>query len=355
MNLQNPKTINYESSLMLKETLEAPKVVERQLAANAAALSKLVARFKDKPPSSVVTCARGSSDHASVYGKYLMQIFIGIPVMSFAPSIGSIYGKALKYDNALFICISQSGKSPDLLINAEIAKKSGAYIVAFVNDETSPLASLADLVIPLHAGPELSVAATKSYIATLTALAQLVAIWSEDQQLQDGLKALPEQLQLSAELNWDSAAHLLKSADNMFCIARGVGFGIALETALKFKETSILHAEAFSAAEVMHGPMALVKAKFPILAFVQDDAAKVGSLEIIDQLRDKGAHILLAQSGDISGKYADDHLPIIGDIHPLLQPIGMVQSFYKMANKLAFMRGLNPDTPIHLNKVTKTR
>ncbi|NRA87300.1 MAG: SIS domain-containing protein [Rhizobiales bacterium] len=231
MNLQNPKTINYESSLMLKETLEAPKVVERQLAANAAALSKLVARFKDKPPSSVVTCARGSSDHASVYGKYLMQIFIGIPVMSFAPSIGSIYGKALKYDNALFICISQSGKSPDLLINAEIAKKSGAYIVAFVNDETSPLASLADLVIPLHAGPELSVAATKSYIATLTALAQLVAIWSEDQQLQDGLKALPEQLQLSAELNWDSAAHLLKTADNMYFIARGVGFGIAIETA----------------------------------------------------------------------------------------------------------------------------
>ncbi len=342
-------------SLMFSETMQAPDVVAKQLTDNKAALTALVARFKNKPPSAIVTCARGSSDHASVYGKYLTQILLGIPVMSFAPSIGSIYGKGLNFDNALFLCISQSGKSPDLLINAEIAKQSGAYIVAFVNDTCSPLAGLADLVIPLHAGPEISVAATKSYIATLSAFAQLIAIWSNDQQLLEGLAALPDQLAQSCTLNWDVASQMLKPTTNMFVLARGIGYGIAMESALKFKETSTLHGEAFSIAEVMHGPMALIEPDFPMMAYVQDDETKRGSLDIINQLRDKGARILLAQTGDINGQYAEDHLPVVGDIHPLLQPIGMIQSFYIMANKLSFERGLNPDTPDHLNKVTETR
>lgn len=349
------QSANTASSLMLKETLQAPKVVENQIKQNIHALSELVARFAGKPPSLLVTCARGSSDHASVYGKYIAQILLGIPTLSFAPSVGSVYGKHLALSNALFICVSQSGKSPDLILNAEIAKKSGAYVVAFVNDVSSPLAALADLVIPLHAGAELSVAATKSFIATLTAFAQLIAIWTNDKQLQYGLDALPDQLAQSAELNWGKAVDFLKPQKNMLVLARGVGYGVALESALKFKETCILHAEAFSIAEVMHGPMALIEQNFPIIAYVQDDATKVGSLDIIDQLRQKGARILLAQAERPTGEFAADHLPIITAIHPTLQPIGMIQSFYRMNNDLAFERGYNPDTPIHLNKITQTR
>lgn len=342
------------ASLMQKETLEAPQKVAFQLANNGQALAGLVERFSQRPPTMLITCARGSSDHATVYGKYLAQILLGIPVMSFAPSIGSIYSKQLNLDNALFICVSQSGKSPDLLINAEIAKQSGAYVVAFVNDTNSPLCNIADLVIPLHAGAELSVAATKSYITTLTAFAQLIAIWSGDEGLKNGLDALPDQLEESLELNWGQATKMLKNTVNMMVLARGVGYAIALESALKFKETSVLHGEAFSIAEVMHGPMALITDGFPMLAYVQDDATKIGSLQVIDQLRAKGAHILLAQTERPSGAYADDHLQVVGGIHPMLQPIAMIQTFYLMANELAFARGYNPDTPDHLNKVTET-
>lgn len=355
MSVLNPdKNPQIVYSLMRKETLEAPRVVAQQLANNQNAIAALVARYAKKPPSMLITCARGSSDHATVYGKYLTQILLGIPVMSFAPSIGSIYGKQLNLDNALFICVSQSGKSPDLLINAEIAKKSGAFVVAFVNDTDAPLCDIADLVIPLYAGAELSVAATKSYISTLTAFAQLVAIWTGDKGLSKGLDALPDQLEKSTEQNWHIATEMLKPLANMFVLARGIGYGIALESALKFKETSVLHAEAFSIAEVMHGPMALIKPDFPMMAYVQDDAAKASSLNVIGQLRDKGARILLAQSQTPTDQYAADHLPVVQGIHPMLQPIAMIQSFYLMANELAFARGYNPDTPDHLNKVTET-
>ncbi len=247
----------------------------------------------------------------------------------------------------LYLAISQSGKSPDLLAAVEAAKQAGALVVALVNDEASPLAALADHVLPMHAGPELSVAATKSYIAALTGIAQLVAAWSQDEALEKALEDLPATLREAWPLDWSPVAERLKTATNLYVLGRGVGFGIAQEAALKFKETCGLHAEAFSAAEVLHGPMALVQKGFPVLIFAQADQSQASVLDLAQELLARGVDVMLA------GDHGPGALPAVR-AHPNLEPIARIQSFYRMANTLSILRGHDPDKPPHLNKVTET-
>jgi len=171
------------STLMYREAHESAAVVERQLRENAQILKPLGEQLRAKPPRFIVTCARGSSDHAAAYAKYVFETRLGLITASASPSISSIYDADLRLDGALFVAISQSGKSPDLLRSAQAAKDAGAHVVALVNVEDSPLAAMADTFVPLRAGPELSVAATKSYLATLAAILQLTAHWSNDDAL----------------------------------------------------------------------------------------------------------------------------------------------------------------------------
>ena len=177
---------------MHSEAAEAASAVARQFAANATTIDALVERLRANPPRFIVTCARGSSDHAATYGKYLFETTLGLVTASASPSVGSVYAVQPKLHGALFVVISQSGKSPDLLRNAEIAKAAGAHVVALVNVADSPLAKLAHTVLPLHAGPETSVAATKSYLCSLAALLQLTARWSGDERLLAAVDALPD-------------------------------------------------------------------------------------------------------------------------------------------------------------------
>lgn len=330
---------------MFQEAAEAPAVVARMLAANREAAQALGAELRANPPKAVVTCARGSSDHAATYAKYLVETGTGVVTSSAALSVSSVYAAEPKLDGMLYLAISQSGKSPDLLAAVEAAKQGGARTVALVNDETSPLAAMADRVLPLHAGPELSVAATKSYIAALAGIAQLVAAWTQDTGLEKGLSDLPAILEKAWPLDWSSAAEQLRDARNLYVLARGVGFGIAQEAALKFKETCGLHAEAFSAAEVLHGPMALVKEGFPVLVFAQDDQSQDSVVALAKDLAARGAQVMLAGGGG--------GLPTLS-AHPVLEPIVRVQGFYRMANQLSILRGHDPDRPPHLNKVTET-
>ena len=330
---------------MFQEAAEAPAVVARMLAANREAAQALGAELRAAPPRAVVTCARGSSDHAATYAKYLIETGTGVVTSSAALSVSSVYAAEPKLDGMLYLAISQSGKSPDLLAAVEAARQGGARTVALVNDETSPLAKLADRVLPLHAGPELSVAATKSYIAALAGIAQLVAAWTQDTGLEEGLNELPAILEKAWPLDWSSAAEQLKDARNLYVLARGVGFGVAQEAALKFKETCGLHAEAFSAAEVLHGPMALVKQDFPILIFAQADRSQESVVALAKDLAAHGADVMLAGGGG--------DLPTLA-AHPTLEPIVRVQGFYRMANQLSILRGYDPDRPPHLNKVTET-
>ena len=339
-----------QDTLMHTEAGEAGAAVGRFLDANATALARLGASLRAAPPAVVVTVARGSSDHAATYGKYLFETLLGVPTATVAPSVSSVYAAPVAAGAKLCVAISQSGRSPDLLAAVEAQAASGAFVVALVNDAASPLAGLADEVLPLMAGPELSVAATKSCIASLAGLAALAAAWSDDADLHAGLAALPEQLPRAFALDWGAALPLLMDARNLFVIGRGYGYGIAQEAALKLKETCALHAEAFSAAEVKHGPMAIVGAGFPVIGFATSDKAGDAVREMAKAFVARGAGLCLA---DAAGDNPLALLPAIRT-HPATEPILMLQSFYRMAARLSVARGLNPDAPPHLNKVTNT-
>jgi len=341
---------DHTSTLMFRETREAPSVVALQKERNDTVCAELAAPYLDNPPRLVATCARGSSDHAATYAKYLMETHLGVPVMSAAPSIGSIYGRPMNLEDCLFIVISQSGKSPDLLANARWARDNGAFILALVNREDSPAAAMADAVIPLLAGPEQSVAATKSYIASLGALLHFTAAISGDMALGRAFNDLPDHLEAALKLSWDEAVEPLADADNLFVVGRGLSYGVALEAALKLKETSSLHGEGISGAEIMHGPLALVRRRSRMLVFSQEDDTRPGLLELAEVLRDKGAKLFMAEEGTP----APGRLPVVSGMHPAAAPIAMIQSFYAMANSLALARGMNPDTPPSLKKVTET-
>ncbi|WCE05391.1 SIS domain-containing protein [Pseudoxanthomonas sp. JBR18] len=333
-------------TLMYNEAASTAEVVAAQFARNHDTVVALAESLRQSPPPFVATCARGSSDHAATFGKYLIETQVGVMTASASPSIGSVYGSPLKLSGALFIAISQSGKSPDLLRNAEAARVAGARVVALVNVEDSPLAQLADVVLPLCAGPETSVAATKSYLASLAALLQLVAHWSQDEKLLAALDALPGALRQAWDADWSGLSEGLVGAHNLFVLGRGLGLGAAQEAALKFKETCGLHAEAYSSAEVKHGPMALVGPGFPVLCFAQPDGTEAGMLALAEEFRGRGAQVWVASGqGD---------LPLVAAPHPACAPLLTIQSFYKAINALALARGHNPDVPPHLNKVTET-
>ncbi|HJV43484.1 SIS domain-containing protein [Caulobacter sp.] len=338
-----------ESTRMFREAGEGAAVARALLLANAERIQALARRLRTDPPRVVVTCARGSSDHAATFARYLIETHAGVLTSSAGLSVSSVYDASPNLEGALVLAISQSGKSPDLLAAVGAAKAAGAYAVALVNVEDSPLAKLADTVIPLHAGPELSVAATKSYIAALIAITQLIAAWTQDEALTAALADLPAALARAWDLDWSTGVEALQGASNLYVLGRGVGFGVAQEAALKFKETCGLHAEAFSAAEVLHGPMALVKDGFPALVFAQNDESRDSVEALAGSLRQRGADVLLAAPG----KNGEDLLPTV-PAHPVLEPILMVQSFYRMANALSLARGYDPDSPPHLNKVTET-
>jgi glucosamine--fructose-6-phosphate aminotransferase (isomerizing) len=334
---------------MYREAAQAADVVREQLQTNAAGAARIGALLRDMKPHAVVTCARGSSDNAATFAKYLIESHAKVLTSSAAPSLSSLYGAQPDLRGVVFIAISQSGKSPDLLASTEAAKRGGALVIALCNSIDSPLTQLADHVVPLCAGVEMSVAATKSYIASLTAVVHLVASWTADQELLDALQQCPAQLEQAWGLDWTGAVLALTRATNLYVVGRGFGLGIAQEVALKLKETCGLHAEAFSAAEVKHGPMALVKLGFPVLMLSQNDESRAGIAALANDFVLRGAEVLLA---GITAERALS-LPTIA-AHPAIEPILMVASFYRMAAALAFARGFNPDKPPHLNKVTET-
>jgi glucosamine--fructose-6-phosphate aminotransferase (isomerizing) len=336
-------------TMMNKEAAEAADVVQSQLDFNGPTVERIGRKLIKLEPRLIVTCARGSSDHAATFGKYLLENHTGLFTASAAPSIHSVYERDMNFGATLCLFISQSGASPDLLAAAEAAKKGGAFVVALVNVENSPLASLAHEVLPLQAGDEISVAATKSFIASLSALAHLATAWRDSEDLAAALRDAPAMLRNAWECDWSAAIEPIARCRNMFVLARGIGLGIAQESALKFKEVCGLHAEAFSAAEVLHGPIAIAGDNFPILVYAQNDKTRPGVDALLETLAARGMKLITAgatQDGAIN-------LPTPAS-HPAIEPMLRIQSFYRMANALSIELGLNPDTPPNLRKVTAT-
>jgi glucosamine--fructose-6-phosphate aminotransferase (isomerizing) len=334
---------------MFREAAEASEAVRAQLARNRDGVDVLGRELRALAPRAAVTCARGSSDHAATFAKYLIETRLGVLTASAAPSVTSVYGSRQDLRDCVFIAISQSGRSPDLLATAGSAREAGAFVVSLVNDESSPLALLGSRLLPLSAGTETSVAATKSYLASLSALLHLVASWSDDVELLRALGSLPGQMRDAWELDWSPAVPMLERASNLFVIARGVGLGIAQEAALKCKETCGLHAESFSGAEVRHGPQALLGDKFPALLFAQDDETRPGIEALGRDLVERGVEVAIA-GGRVPGA---TELPTVAS-HPAVAPLLIAQSFYRLANAAAIARGMDPDRPPHLQKVTRT-
>jgi glucosamine--fructose-6-phosphate aminotransferase (isomerizing) len=337
------------SSRMYREAAQAPAAVREQLDTNAAAVTRIGALLRDMKPHAVVTCARGSSDNAATFAKYLIESHARVLTSSAAPSLSSLYEAQPDLRGVVFIAISQSGRSPDLLASTEAAQRGGALVIALCNSTDSPLAKMADHFVPLCAGVEMSVAATKSYITSLSAIVHLVASWTSDRSLLSALQQSPGQLEQAWNLDWSNALPALTRAASLYVVARGFGLGIAQEVALKLKETCGLHAEAFSAAEVKHGPMALVRLGFPVLMLSQNDESRAGIVALAHDFVVRGAEVLLA---GIEAEHAVS-LPTIA-AHSAIEPMLMIQTFYRMAAALAFARGFDPDTPPHLNKITET-
>lgn len=333
-------------SRMLDEARQAPAAVARLLAAEATKLAQLGQALRADPPTQMLTVARGSSDHAAHYLAYLVMARLGHVVASLPMSVVTLHHARLRCQGLMAVAFSQSGQSPDLVAPMRQFREQGARTLAVVNDEHSPLAAASGVVLPLHAGPETSVAATKSYIAQLAAGAALVSAWERDAAFAQALQALPEVLQQAVTTDWSAAVAPLQAAERLYVVGRGTGLPVALEMALKFKEVCGIQAEAFSGAELRHGPMALVEPGFPMLVLAPPGPAQAGLLALADDMRRRGARVLLAApEGD---------LPLVDTIHADLAPLALVQSFYPMVEALARARGLDPDQPRHLNKVTLT-
>ncbi|MFN7003571.1 MAG: SIS domain-containing protein [Roseinatronobacter sp.] len=336
-------------TFMAQEIAEIPASVAACLSNNAQAQTALAETLRAFDPQLVITVARGSSDHAASYFKYACEILTGIPVASVGPSIASVYATPLRLPRTMSLSISQSGQSPDIVAMTHAARASDAIAVALTNNPDSDLARESHHSLPLHCGPERSVAATKSFVTSVVGGLALLAAWRDDQVLADALTALPDACETALDCDWSVLSDRLVRAPALYVLGRGAGYAIASEVALKFKETSAIHAEAYSAAEVLHGPAALVERGFPVLGLVCEDAAQEGFSATTQRLKAQGADVFVTASvADVV------ELPVAPPLHPLIDPLLRVVSFYAFIEALARRRGLQPDTPRHLRKITET-
>jgi glucosamine--fructose-6-phosphate aminotransferase (isomerizing) len=338
------------TSLMLEEAISAAECVALQLSSDVERYADLGRKLRSTNFDTALTIARGSSDHAANYCAYLIMARMGRVVASLPMSLITLNRAPIETRDTLAIAISQSGQSPDVVDPMRYFRDGEATTIALVNDIDSPLAQAAEWAMPLHAGKEQSVAATKSFITSLVAGARLVAQWQNDPELLEGLVALPDALRQAATVDWTSALEVLAPARNIMVVGRGISFPIALEAALKLKETSALQAEAFSGAEIKHGPMALIEDGYPLLIIATRGPTQASVLQLAAEMRTRGAKVILAAPSDVAER--DLTLPVAAT--PDLDPIVAVQAFYIMAAHLSKARGMDPDRPRHLSKVTKT-
>ena len=337
-------------TFMAQEIAEIPAAVGRLLAEGATDFRNAGQQLRQLDPVMIATVARGSSDHAASFLKYAIELVAGVPVASIGPSVSSVYGRELRMHRCAALAISQSGKSPDIVTMAKSARDGGALTIALTNTAGSPLGEACELGIDLRAGPERSVAATKTFVSSVVAGLALLAEWQDDDRLRQALAELPATLQQAVAVDWSSLVRGLEGRQSLFVLGRGPALAIASEAALKFKETCGIQAEAYSAAEVMHGPVRIVENNYPVLALVARDAAEESVRAIFPRLSEQGAQVFATTQG---GEGATS-LPFASGAHPLTDALALVGSFYAFIEGLARWRGFDPDRPPNLKKVTET-
>ncbi len=353
---------------MLREIEAIPAVVGRLLAEGGPEIERAAAAIRAVDPAWVSLVARGTSDHAAIHMRYLIETELGIPAGMAAPSTVTIYGAQLRWRGGLVIAVSQSGRSPDLIGVLEAARAGGALTVAIVNDAASPLAAAADHVIDCRAGEERSVAATKSYVGQLAAGAFLVAALARSPALANAITRMPglldDALSVAADAVNDDAPIVAEFAasERSIVIGRGFEYPTALETALKLKETSRLFAEGYSSADFSHGPVVLTGPEVPILAIRPD--GRMGPL--VDEgigaaLTAGSVPWIVGGSGLTAAAPAGMRpdrliaLPLPGDLPEALASLATILPGQLLAEAVARRRGYDPDAPPGLRKVTLTR
>lgn len=339
-----------KQSQMAREIGEIPEAVERFLAANSAHVSALARKVVADDPRFIFTVARGSSDHAATYLKYVSELVLGLPVASVGPSVASLYKARLRVENSLCVAVSQSGQSPDILALVEASRLAGAMTVAVTNSAQSPLAAGSAAVIDILAGPERSVAATKTFVSSCVAVLLLVAEMAGDRDLLDAIRDLPDALEKARHCDWTAVMQAIRPGHSLYAIGRGPSWAMSNEAALKLKETCQLHAESYSAAELLHGPVSIVNMGFPVLVFAAADAAEANTAEVADLIAAKGARVF-ATTGLVKAAVP---LPMVRTGHPLADPLSLIVSFFGLAERIARELGIDPDAPRHLSKVTET-
>ena len=339
-----------QESQMRGEVLEIPAAVERLLSEGSAEIAAAADRVRERDPRFAVTVARGSSDHVCTYLAYVCELLLGLPVASLGPSIASIYRAPLKLERSLCIAVSQSGQSPDIVEMARAAGRDGALSLAITNELGSPLAEAAQHALSIHAGAEHSVAATKTFVTSAVAGLMLLADWRGDADLQRAIRRLPEALERAAAIDWPAVREAIGDHHSLFTLGRGPAGAMANEAALKFKEICQIHAESYSSAEVLHGPVSIVEEGFPVLGFAAADEAEAALAGIADRIAGTGARVF------VTSDRVERATPLahVRSDHPLTDPIPLIVSFYAMVERFAASRGIDPDTPRHLRKVTET-
>jgi glutamine---fructose-6-phosphate transaminase (isomerizing) len=333
-------------SAMAREIAEIPAMAERLLA-RSDAFAAIAARIAQAKPRIVVFCGRGSSGHVGVYLRYLFETRLGMLASAAAPSVVTAYQRPADMRGALFIVISQSGHSPDLVEATRMARRFGALTLAVVNEESSPAAAAAELVLPIDAGPELAVAATKTVVLSMLAGARLVAELAQDGDLETGLERSPTRLSRALSCDWSAWADSAAVAPAAFVVGRGYGLGSVREIALKVAETLRVPALGYSAAELRHGPRASITSATPVLVLRQNDAASAAIDDLIHDL-DREGHSLFIAGG------AARTLVWIGDDHPACDPVLMLIPAYVAIESATRRLGFDPDNSPYLSKVTRT-
>lgn len=337
-------------TLMRSEIDQIPDVIEKILSDGAPHIRAAAESLKNADPDYLITVARGTSDHAALFFKYASELILRKPVVTIGPSVASIYGVELELRNAACVAISQSGASPDII---SLTRSIGQQVptVSITNNTASPLAEISAIPLDMLAGPEHAVAATKTFVASCVTLLCLLAEWSDDDALKSALSALPEAAQRAANIRWDSLLTSLSGQSGGYIVGRGPSYAIAHEAALKCKETCGIHTEAYSAAELLHGPSEIIKGDFPVLFLTASDCAELSTIQTAQIVAKRSRNIFVASNASMEGATC---LNVERTPHSLTDSIVNAISYYAFVEELSLLVGLNPDKPSSLSKVTMT-
>ncbi|MDD4493199.1 MAG: SIS domain-containing protein [Eubacteriales bacterium] len=342
---------------MWEEISEQPAAIERCRKENSKTIKNLVKDLDSKKLTSVYIAARGTSMHAATYGKYILALTKGIPVSLATPSVFTIYESDLKFENCLVMAVSQSGKAADALEVIRSANKQGAVTVSITNDPESPLAKEACYHLYCAAGPELSVAATKTFTTEMYLFGMLAAEWSGNEAFEEELKKVPkgmkEVLKLEDEIT--KKVERYRFMKECFILARGVNYPIALEATLKIQETNYVRAKGFASSEFQHGPFAMIEQDMPVFVYAPDGPSKNDMHDMINRLKQNGAEVIVISNVDELLAKGDTALKIPYTDNDMISPYYNALVAQMFACKLALAKGMNPDKPRSLSKVTITR